>query len=133
MAQLMEITCKKISHATIKHTQTLGMIKRSHAKLKKILEINVNLDKFQGGRYVDLFIMAHNTTYHTSIKCSPTEIFHGRIPYNALYIQFLHTNKQLDTKNTEVNQLLDKMNATFHQNSANIINIFHNYKAYYNG
>ena len=77
--------------------------------------------------------MAHNTTYHSSIKCSPTEIFHGRIPYNALDIQFLHPNKQLEPKNTEVNQILDKRNATFHQNSANIINVFHNYKAYYNG
>ena len=88
MVQLMEITGIKI-----KHTQTLGMIKRSHVKLKKILEINVNLDKFQGGRYVDLFIMAHNTTYHTSIKCSPTEIFHGRISFIALDIQYLHPNK----------------------------------------
>ena len=42
IVQLMEITGIKISHATIKHTQTLGMIERSHAKLKKILEINVN-------------------------------------------------------------------------------------------
>ena len=128
MVQLMEITGIKI-----KHTQTLGMIERSHAKLKIILEINVSLDKFQWDRFVDLLFMAHNTTYHTSITCSPTEIFHGRIPYIALYIQFLHPNKQLDTKNTEVNQILDKMNATFHQNSANIINVFHNYKAYYNG
>ena len=69
-----------ISHATIKHAQTIGMVERTHAKLKKILKISVNADRPQWDRYVDIAIMAHNTTYHDSLKCSPTEIFHGRTP-----------------------------------------------------
>ena len=62
-----------ISHATIKHAQTIGMVERTHAKLKKILKISVNADRPQWDHYVDIAIMAHNTTYHDSLKCSPTE------------------------------------------------------------
>ena len=62
-----------ISHATIKHAQTIGMVERTHAKLKKILKISVNADRPQWDRYVDIAIMAHNTTYHDSLKCSPTD------------------------------------------------------------
>ena len=57
-----------ISHATIKHAQTIGMVERSHAKLKKILKISVNADRPQWDRNVDIAIMAHNTTYHDSLK-----------------------------------------------------------------
>ena len=67
--QLMETAGIKISHATINHAQTIGIVERSHAKLKKyILKINVNVDKPQWDKYVDIAIMAHNTTYHTAIK-----------------------------------------------------------------
>ena len=62
-----------ISHATIKHAQTIGMVERTHANLKKILKISVNADRLQCDRYVDIAIMAHNTTYHDSLKCSPTD------------------------------------------------------------
>ena len=82
-----------ISHATIKHAQTIGMVERTHAKLKKILKISVNADRPQWDRFVDIAIMAHNTTYHDSLKCSPTEIFHGRTPYNPLDLQFRKANK----------------------------------------
>ena len=35
MKQLMETTGIQLSHATIKHAETIGMVERSHAKLKK--------------------------------------------------------------------------------------------------
>ena len=40
----------EISHATKKHEQTIGMVERSHAKLKKILKIHVNVDSPQWDR-----------------------------------------------------------------------------------
>ena len=33
-----------ISHTTMKHAQTIGMVARTHAKLKKILKISINAD-----------------------------------------------------------------------------------------
>ena len=120
-----------ISHATIKHAQTIGMVERTHAKLKKILKISVNADRPQWDRYVDIGIMAHNTTYHDSLKCSPTEIFHGRTPYNSLDLQFRNANKPAETKCKDVNEILDKMNFIFRDNLDNIISAYHKYKTYY--
>ena len=60
----------KIYHATIKQAQTIDMVERSHAKLRKMLKIHVNVDRRQWDRYVDIATMAHNTTYQASLKCS---------------------------------------------------------------
>ena len=81
-----------------------------NAKLKKILKIHVNVDRPQWDRYVDIAIMAHNTTYHTYLKCSPTEIFHGRTPYNALDLKYSNPERRVDTKFGDVNQILNCMN-----------------------
>ena len=87
-AEVIEELTKKsgiiIEHATIKHAQTIGVIERNHQRLKQILKINVAADSPQWDRYVNFAVMAHNTTYHSSLKCTPSEVFHGRVPYNAL-------------------------------------------------
>ena len=64
ITELMDKAGIKVSHATIKHAQTIGMIERSHQRLKQILKMNVSADRPQWGRYVNLAVMAHNTTYH---------------------------------------------------------------------
>ena len=120
-----------IFHATIKHAQTKGMVERTHAKLIKILKISINADRPQWDRYVDIAILDHNTTYHDSLKCSPTEIFYGRIPYNPLDLQFRYTKKPAEKKFKDVNEILDKMNFIFRDNLDNIISAYHKYKTYY--
>ena len=45
--QLTKAIGIEISQATKKHAQTIGMVERSHAKLKKILKIHVNVDRPQ--------------------------------------------------------------------------------------
>ena len=120
-----------ISHATVKHAQTIGMVERKHVKLKNIHKISVNADRPQWDRHVDVAIMAHNTTYHDSLKCSPTEIFHGRIPYNPLDLQFRNANKPAETKCKDVNEILNKMNFIFGDNLENVISAYHKYKMYY--
>ena len=120
-----------ISHATIKHAQTIGMVERTHAKLKKNPKISVNADRPQWDCYVDIAIMAHNTTYLDSLKCSPTEIFHGRIPYNPLDQQFRNANKPAETKCKDVYENLNKMNFIFRDNLDYFISAYHKYKMYY--
>ena len=120
----------KVSHATIKHAQTIGMIERSHQRLKQILKINVSADRPQWDRYVNLAVMAHNTTYHQTLKCSPTDVFHGRVPYNALDLKF--GNYLSSPRNaTDTQSLVDNLNAKFKETHTNIIRAFHKYKAYY--
>ena len=79
MTEIMKTAGIKIDHATVKHAQTIGMVERSHQELKQILKINVSADSPQWDRYVNFAVMAHNTTYHQSLKCTPSEVFHGRI------------------------------------------------------
>ena len=121
----------EISHATIKHAQTICIVERSHAKLKKILKTHVNVDRPQWERYVDIAIMAHNTTYHASLKCSPTEIFHGRTPYNSLDLKYSNPERRVDTKFGDVNQILNQLNEIYRNNKDNIVAANHKYKSYY--
>ena len=107
------------------------MVERSHAKFKKILKIHVNVDRPQWDRYVDIAIMAHNTTFHTSLKCSPTEIFHGRTRYNALDLKYSNPERRGDTKFGDVNQILNRMNEIYRNNTDNTVAAYHKYKAYY--
>ena len=118
----------EISHATIKQAQTIGMVERSHAKLKKIIKIHVNVDRPQWGRYVDIAIMAHNTTYRASLKCSPTEIFHGRTPYIALDLKYSNAERRVDTKFGDVNQILNQINEIYRNYPGNIVAAYHKYK-----
>ena len=130
ITELMEKAGIKVSHATIKHAQTIGMIERSHQRLKQILKINVSADRPQWDRYVNLSVMAHNTTYHQTLKCSPTEVFHGRVPYNALDLKF--GNPLSPPRNaTDTQSLVDNLKTKFKETHTNIIRAFHKYKAYY--
>ena len=124
IAELMDKAGIKVSHATIKHAQTTEMIERSHQRLKQILKINVSADRPQWDRYVNQAVMAHNTTYLQTLKCSPTEVFHGRVPYNALDLKF--GNPLSSPRNaTDTQSLVDNLNAKFKETHTNIILAFH--------
>ena len=104
------------------------MVERSHAKLKKIRKTHVNVARPQWDRYVVIAIMAHNTTYHPSLTCSPTEIFHRRTPYNDLDLKYSYPEKRVDTNFGDVNKILDRMNEIYRDNTDNIIAAYHNTK-----
>ena len=38
----------------------------------------------QWHKYLPLAVLNYNTTYHATLRCKPSRIFHGRIPYNIL-------------------------------------------------
>ena len=78
----------RIEHATTKHAQTIGMIERTHQKLKTILNIEIIAEQPQYDQYVNIAVMAHNTTYHASLECAQTEIFHGKTLHSALDLKF---------------------------------------------
>ena len=69
----------KENHAILKHTQTIVMFESKHQKLKQITKVNVTADMPHRDRYVTFDNIAHNTTYHQSLKCTLTEISHGRL------------------------------------------------------
>ena len=88
LIKLLEI---KITHASLKHPQTIGVVERSHAALTRILKLNSNDTFTNWHRYVPLATFIHNTSYHTSIGCAPTVLFHGREPMKPLDLRFYST------------------------------------------
>ena len=130
MTELMRFAGIQIEHATVKYAQTIGMVERSLQRLKQILKINVAADSPQWDKYVNLAIMAHNTTYHQALKCTPSEMFHGRVPFNALELKFSNP-LQCRTQETDLTKLVDQVNEKQNQVNNNIIQAYHKYKRYY--
>ena len=85
LTNLLEI---KTSNASLKHPQTIGVVERSHAAVAHILKLNSNQAFENWHKYALLAIFNHNTSYHTSIGCSPTVLFHGREPMKPLDLWF---------------------------------------------
>ena len=81
VAGVLGITLK---HATTKHAQTIGLLGRSHASLKHSLKIETGDRRSLWLKYISIAVLNYNTSYHSSIRCKPSRVFHGRIPYKIL-------------------------------------------------
>ena len=75
LAKLIEI---QLEHVSLKHPQTIGVVERSHATLKRLSKLNTDEKWTTWYRYVDLATFIDNTSYHSSIGCTPSSLFHGR-------------------------------------------------------
>ena len=81
VAGVLGITLKL---ATTKHDQTIGLLERSHASIKQALKIETGERRSLWHKYVSIAVLNCNTSYHASVGCEPSRVFHGRIPYNIL-------------------------------------------------
>ena len=70
-----------------KHAQSIGILERTHAALKATLKISTGERHSMWHRNVQIAVMNYNTSYHESLGCEATTVFHGRIPYNILDIK----------------------------------------------
>ena len=77
VAGVLGITLK---HATTMHAQTIGLLERSHASIKQALKIETGERRSLWHKYVSIAVLNYNTSYHSSIGCEPSRVFHGRIP-----------------------------------------------------
>ena len=81
VAGVLGITLKP---ATTKHTQTIGLLERSHASIKQTLKIETGEQRPLWHKYVRIAVLQYNTSHHKSVGCEPSRRFPGRIPYNVL-------------------------------------------------
>ena len=130
IAGLMQASGIKIIHAILKHAQTIGMVERTHQKRKQTLMINVWADTPQWDVYFNIAVMAHNTTYQQSIERTPTEVYNGRSPHNALSLKFSIPLQTRCTK-TDWPTLVDEVIKKYKENVCNIFEAFHKYKKYW--
>ena len=112
VAVVLGITLK---HATTKHAQTIGLLKRSHASIKQALKIETGERRSLLHKYVNIAVLNYNTSSHTSIDCEPSRAFHGRIPYNILDLKLGICPQQQSSPISQIAQEVLEQTEMIHQ------------------
>ena len=129
IAQTLDI---RISHASTKHAQTIGILERTHASLKTSLKISTGERRSMWHKYVQIAVMNYNTSYHESLGCEPTTVFHGRIPYNILDIKLGLEPEWKKDANEDLTDELQTQITEIHQSAKdNLMHLYLKYKRYY--
>ena len=129
VAGVLGVTLK---HATTKHAQTIGLLERSHASIKKALKIETGERRSLWHKYMNIAVLNYNTSYHTSIGCEPSRVFHGRIPYNILDLKLGIRPQQQPIPTSQIAQDILEQTEMIHQDvRKNTMQAYIKYKAYY--
>ena len=129
VAGVLGITLK---HATTKHTQTIGLLKQSHASIKQALKIETGERRSLWHKYINIAVLIYNTSYHTSIGREPSRVFHCRIPYNVLDLKLGIRPQQKPILTLQIAQEVLEQTEMIHQDiRKNIMQAYIKYKAYY--
>ena len=129
VAGVLGITLK---HATTKHVQTIGLLERSHASIKQSLKIETGEGRSLWHKYISIAVLKYNTSYHSSIGCEPSRVFHGRIPYNILDLKMGIRPQKIPSPNSEIAQdVLEQTEAIFQDVGRNAMQAYIKYRAYY--
>ena len=129
MAGVLGVTLK---HATTKHSQTIGLLDRSHASNKKALKIETGERRSFWHKYINIEVLNHNTTYHTSIGCEPSRVFQESIPYNILDLKLGIRPQQQPIPTSQIVQDILEQTELIHQDvRKSTMQAYIKYKAYY--
>ena len=129
VAGVLGITLK---HATTKHAQTIGLLEQSHASIKQALKIETGERRSLWHKYVSIAVLNYNTTYHASIGCEPSRVFHGRISYNILDSKMGIRPQEIPPPDSQISQdVLEQTDTIFQDVRKNTMQAYIKYKAYY--
>ena len=129
VAKILGITLKC---ATTKHPQTIGKVERTHASLKGNLKMASGEYRRQWHKYLPLAVLNYNTTYHSSLGCEPSRIFHGRVPYNILDHRLgLNPNTKIIPTTDFAEELQRRTQILIDKTKKNIMQSYLKYKDYY--
>ena len=129
VAGVLGITLK---HATTKHAQTIGLLERSHASIKQELKIETGERRSLWHKYVKIAVLFYNTSYHTSIGCEPSRVFHRRIPYKVLNLKLGIRTQQQPIPTSQLAQEVLEQTEMIHQDvRKNAMQAYFKYNAYY--
>ena len=122
----------QIKCATTKHPQTIGKLERTHASLKGNLKMASGEYRRQWHKYLPLAVLNYNTTYHSSLGCEPSRIFHGRVPYNILDHRLgLNPNPKILPSTDFAEELQRRTQILIDRTKKNIMQSYLKYKEYY--
>ena len=112
VAGVLGITLK---HATTKHAQTIGLLERSHASIKQSLKIETAERRSLWHKYISIAVLNYNTSYHSSIGCEPSRVFHGQIPYDILDLKLGIRPQKIPPSDSELAQDVLEQTGTIFQ------------------
>ena len=129
VTQILGIT---LNCTTTKHPQTIGKLERTHASLKTNLKMACGEYRRQWHKYLPLAVLNHNTSYHASIGCEPTRVFHGRIPYNILDHKLGNNpNEKINPTTESAGEIQNRTKILIDKTKQNIMQSYIKYKEYY--
>ena len=118
--------------ATTKHPHTIGKLERTHASLKTNLKMASGEYRSQWHKCLQLAVLNYNTTYHSSIGCEPSKIFHVRFPYNVLDHELGNIpNKYFLPTTKFAKELQQRTQILIDQTKKNLMQSYLKYKEYY--
>ena len=121
-----------LKHATTKHAQKIGLLERSHMSIKQALKIETGERRSLWHKYINIAVLNYNTSYHTSIGCEPSRVFHGRIPYNVLVLKLAIRLQRQPIPTSQIAQdVLDQTEMLHQDFRKNTMQAYIKYKAYY--
>ena len=127
VAGVLGITLK---HATTKHAQTIGLLERAHASIKQALKIETGERRSLWHKYLKIAVLNYNTSYHTSIGCEPSQVFHGRNPYKVLDLKLGIRPQQQPIPTSQIAQEVLEQTEMIHQDvRENTMQAYIKYKA----
>ena len=121
-----------LKHATTKHAQTIGVLERAHATIKTSLKVASVEYRKQWLKYLPIAILNYHTTYHSSINCEPSRVFHGRVPHIILDHKLgLRFNPNIAPTTDFAEKLLRRTKILYDKTKKNVIQSYIEYKRYY--
>ena len=132
VADIAQILGIQVKCATTKHPQTIGKLERTHASLKTNLKIASGDYRRQWHKYLPLAVLNYNTTYHATLGCEPSRIFHSRIPYNILDHKLgLNPNPKVLPTTDFADEFQRRTEILLDNTKKNIMQSYLKYKEYY--
>ena len=132
MKEVAEVLGITRQHATTKHAQTIGMLERTHASLRKTLKIETGGRRSMWRKFVNIGVLNYNTSYHTCIGREPSRVFHGLVPYNNVDSKMGIRPQRIPTPNSQIAEnVLKQTEMIFQDAQKNTMQFYIKYKAYY--
>ena len=130
--KLAEILGIKLKIAITKHAQTLGVLKRAHTTIKTSLKMASGEYRKQWHIYLPIAILNYNRTYHSSIGCEQSRVFHGRVPHIIPdHKPGLRVSPNIAPTTDIAEELLRRTKILYDKNKKNVMQSYIKYKKYY--
>ena len=81
-------------------------------------------------KYISIAVLNYNTSYHSSVRCEPSRVFQGRIPYNILDLKMGTRPQKIPSPDSKIAQdVLEQTEKIFPDVRRNAMQAYIKYKA----